>query len=110
MSSALAVSDLPMSTNLILLQRTAYIGCMTTKKIGNLRTEITLLQYGFADELVAGIYYACQSALGNKSILRSRWPMASQTRGFDSFEPTECCHPNSRWNINQAISVSGVLR
>ena len=53
------------------LERTAYIRWMTTKKIGDLRTEITLLQYGFADELIAGIYYACQSALGNKSILYS---------------------------------------
>jgi hypothetical protein len=39
------VSDLPKSTNLILLQRTAHVGWMAIKKIGDLGSEIALLQY-----------------------------------------------------------------
>jgi hypothetical protein len=50
-----AVSALPNSTNLILLQRKAYIEWMAIKKTGNLRSEISLLQY-FADELIAAIF------------------------------------------------------
>ena len=36
---------------------------MTIKKFGKLGSEITLLQCGFADELIAGIYYVSQPAL-----------------------------------------------
>jgi hypothetical protein len=32
------------------------------KKIGNLRSEITLLQHGFADKLIAAIYYGSLSS------------------------------------------------
>ena len=36
--------DLPQSTNLILLQRTAYVGWMTTETIGDVVSRIALLQ------------------------------------------------------------------
>lgn len=35
---------------------------MADKKIGNLGSEITLLQHGFANESVAGLYDVCQPA------------------------------------------------
>jgi len=36
---------------------------MAIEKSRNLGSEITLLQYGVTDELIAGIYNTCQSAL-----------------------------------------------
>jgi hypothetical protein len=36
---------------------------MAIEKSRNLGSEITLLQYGIADESIARIYYASQSAL-----------------------------------------------
>jgi hypothetical protein len=39
---------------------------MARKKIGHLGSRIALLRYGFADELIAGIYCVCQSALAKQ--------------------------------------------
>jgi hypothetical protein len=36
---------------------------MAAKELRNLGSEIPLLQYGFADKLIAAIYYGSQSAL-----------------------------------------------
>jgi hypothetical protein len=47
---------------------------MASKKIGQLGSEIALIQHGFANESVAGLYDVCQTAfakqcLGGKSRL-----------------------------------------
>jgi hypothetical protein len=47
---------------LSLWQRTAYVGWIALEKIGDLRSEMPLLQYGFADESITRIYYAGESA------------------------------------------------
>ena len=39
---------------------------MARKEFSHMGSEIALLQYGFADELIAGIYYVCQSALAKQ--------------------------------------------
>ncbi|HEX6439175.1 MAG TPA: hypothetical protein VF182_18790, partial [Candidatus Binatia bacterium] len=43
------------------LQRTAYIQQLAAKKFRNFRSDITLRQHGFANELIAAIYYGSQS-------------------------------------------------
>ena len=48
---------------LSLLQPTADVRWMAIEKRGDLRGEITLLQYCFADESIASIYHTPQSGL-----------------------------------------------
>ena len=55
-SWAAVVSEKTCLSLLNLLQRAADVGWMAMEKIGDLRSERTLLQHGFADELIAGIY------------------------------------------------------
>jgi hypothetical protein len=59
------VSDLPKSTNSSAAP--GYVGRMTSKKSGHLGSEIALLQHGFADESVPGLYDVCQTIEGNPS-------------------------------------------
>jgi hypothetical protein len=51
------VSDLPKSINSSAAP--AYVGRVANKKIGHLRSEIALLQHGFADKSVSGLYDIC---------------------------------------------------
>jgi len=47
---------------LILLQRSTYVAWMAGKKIGHLGSQVALLQHGFADESVPGLYDVSQPA------------------------------------------------
>jgi len=60
---AAVVSEKTCLSLLNLLQRAADVGWMAMEKIGDLRSERTLLQHGFADELIAGIYYGFKTLL-----------------------------------------------
>jgi hypothetical protein len=55
------------------------------KKIGDLGSEISLLQHGFADESVAGLYYTCQPAFAKQClIIATRHYVVEQSFGMDS--------------------------
>ena len=47
---------------LTLLQRTTYVGWMGIKKMRDLGSEVALLQHGFTDESVPGLYDVSQPA------------------------------------------------
>jgi hypothetical protein len=43
------------------------------EKSSDLRSEITLLQYGIADESIAGVYHASQPAFAKECLGRESW-------------------------------------